>query len=418
MKTKTLALLILLGVALTTLAHGDSTVATAGGSLIPPVGARIDATNANRYAYLIPQALMFAIEHGLTVNVVSSRRIDWPSDYQRDTEHYSGQVSLTSNGTIQNYVAGLPFPIINQIDPDAGTKIAYNWRLGPFLPRDVSLAGDQKTRAYSIDSKRPTKLIGDDPQRDYRNENNCDQISLMRFGGVKSNPDAKVEWKERGDQCGPDRAAVITTRYSDPARLDESWGYIPALRKWRQFMTQGSYPNQSCTYSCTQVFFEYIPPKTEVYSIRLMRMQPVLACILPETSESGVIDFDGTARFGQIDCQVRQAFVLDLEPRDSTPERTLSVQVYIDAETYLYLNGEFFRDRTEKPDANVAIWSIDKSPDGLVSVVLANDLYIPGDRPNFLVALDTNAMMQTVGTNSVSKVQFNPRAEIYSGGRM
>ena len=417
MKRASAAILGLSVVVLAVTARGDGTAPPQPSVPIPAVGTRIEAANANQYASLIPGALMFAIAHGLIVNVVASRRIDWPADFRRATEKYSAQVSLNANGVIQNYVAGLPFPEIGPDDSNAGTKIAYNWRFGPFLPRDLTLAGDQKTRAYSIDRADEQRLVDDDTQRDYRNENNCEQIAMLRFGDAQTNGSNAVEWKERGDECGPDRAAVITVRYSDPVKEDESWGWLPALRKWRQFSTPGGYPNQSCTYSCTQVFFEYLPPKSEVYSARLIRTQPELACIQSRTAATGVIDVDGKGRFGELDCEVRPVYVLDLKPRRATPERTLPIRVHIDSETFAYMSGEFFRDTEHQPDTDLAIWRI-QDPSAGDTLILANDFYVTGDRNDFFLALDVDAEQPAVDKNSVSKVVFNPRAQIYSDGRM
>jgi len=50
--------------------------------------------------------------------------------------------------------------------------------------------------------------------------------------------------------------------------------------------------------------------------------------------------------------------------------------------------------------------------------MLANDFYVPGDRYDFFLALDVDAIQRSIDQNSVSKVMFNPRAEIYSDGRM
>ena len=91
-------------------------------------------------------------------------------------------------------------------------------------------------------------------------------------------------------------------------------------------------------------------------------------------------------------------------------------RAYIDAETFLYLNGEFFRDR--EPDSDVAIWSLQHSPSGENTMMLANDFYIPADRPDFVLSLDVNSAKLVLDGNSVSKTMFNPRAETLSDGQM
>jgi hypothetical protein len=416
MKSAPVAVLGMVIAGLAVCARGDRVAAQiATAARVPAVGTRIDNRNLDRYSAMIPQALKFAIMHGLVVNVVPDERIAWPTAYERDTEKYSSQVTLDSDEVIRNYVAGVPFPEID--GPHAGAKVAYDWRFGPFLPDEIAINAEQKTRAYSVSAADPAQLRFDDSHRDYRNENNCEQVQFLRFNrasGIKSGSRV-IEWKERGDECGPDRAAVITSRYLDPAEPDEEWGFIPVLRKWRQLALTGGYPNQSCSYSCTQIFFAYLPPKTEVYSTTLIGKGLVLACIEPD-GNNGIVESDRTARFSQIDCEVRDAYEIEMTPRLRAPEGVLRARISIDAETLLYLSGNFYRDR--EPDSDVAIWSRQRAKASGASMVLANDFYVPADRANFVLTLDEESAAQLANRSSVSKVVFNPRAQMFSDGRM
>jgi hypothetical protein len=125
---------------------------------------------------------------------------------------------------------------------------------------------------------------------------------------------------------------------------------------------------------------------------------------------------DGFARFAQLDCEVRQTYVLDMRPRFRTPEGILNARAYIDAETFVYLSGEFYRDR--EPDSSVAIWSVAHSPSGDDSMMLVNDLYVPADRRDFLLSLDVDSTKLEIDGNALSKVIFNPRAQMFSDGQM
>src|SRR5439155_21296153 len=102
----------------------------------PAPGTIINSDNASSYSRYIPAALMFAVEHGFKIRVVPTQRIEWPENYKKQTEHYSPQVGLDSNDYIQNYTAGLPFPLSDISDPKAAVKIAYNWRFNPFIEDD------------------------------------------------------------------------------------------------------------------------------------------------------------------------------------------------------------------------------------------------------------------------------------------
>jgi hypothetical protein len=416
------AISIMLLIGLSTIADGDGppparATDTRG---VPPDGAVIAHTNVDQFSAAIPPGLAFAIRHGLTITVAPTRRIEWPLAYQSATEKYSGQVALDEHDAIRNYVAGLPFPLIDTADPRAGVKVAYNWRWGPFIPREASVDSAQKTKAYTVSPTEPDELIGDDSQRDYRNENDCDRMTflLLRSGPNSDSPAAHgpIDYKERGDACGPDRAAVIAEEYIDPQRNDDIWFYIPAVRRWRQQQIRGGYPHQSCTYSCVQFSWEYAPPKTEVYDYRLTGKQPMLACLDAPAIGAGIADASDPAHFTQLNCEVRDAYVLEMRPRDTTSEVILPARVYVDSETYLYLGAEFFRDPA--PDSDVPIWGRHTNTAGDTVMLLANDFYVPGDKPNFLISLNLTSGSEEIDAGDIPAALFNPRAEEMSDGRM
>lgn len=67
---------------------------------------------------------------------VPTGHLEWPPPYKVATEQYSPQVSLTSDGELKNYVAGLPFPLLDANDPQAATKIMWNFAFRPLYTDD------------------------------------------------------------------------------------------------------------------------------------------------------------------------------------------------------------------------------------------------------------------------------------------
>jgi hypothetical protein len=52
------------------------------------------------------------------MTIVETKSVEWPKAYKEATEKYSGQVKLSADGpTVENYVAGQPFPNITPSDP-------------------------------------------------------------------------------------------------------------------------------------------------------------------------------------------------------------------------------------------------------------------------------------------------------------
>lgn len=159
-------------------AAAQSNVASSGTS--PPApGTTIDRSNLTTYSALLPGALGFAVQHGLSIKVVPTERIEWPKAYQRVTEQYSPQVRLDQNGELQNYIAGLPFPSVSASDPRAALKIAYNWRWGPFIPEQVSFSG-VASRTFAVASNDADRFTADAAHGDFRNELTCDQAVVQR----------------------------------------------------------------------------------------------------------------------------------------------------------------------------------------------------------------------------------------------
>jgi len=148
---------------------------------------------------------------------------------------------------------------------------------------------------------------------------------------------------------------------------------------------------------------EYTPPATHVYSWKLAGMRTVLGCL---DGGAAFNDSSSAMRFGQISCEPRSAYVLEMIPVAAGSD-LLKAQVYLDSETYLYLGGQIFRD--QKPDLSSAFWMKDKSSSGAARLVLAADLYVPNDRAGTFLWLDMRGRQSF--DNQVAEELFNPKAQ-------
>jgi uncharacterized protein DUF1329 len=374
----------------------------------PPPGTLIDRGNADSFAGSMTAAMLFAVKHGLRIKVVPARRVEWPEAYQHATEQYAAQVSLNDRQLMRNYVAGLPFPTIDAADPAAATKIAYDWRWGPFIPDELSFT-DLASRAYTFVSGDPDAFVPDTAHADFRNELTCDSaIAVRRAHALGSSSSLAVgdpsglEWEERGDQCGPEQGKFIALLYSGADRMPDSYVYMQATRRWRRLAIP-LVPNQSCSYSCSQLLLEYMPPKTSLYSWQLAATRTMLACL----DGGAAMEKSGDARrFGMVTCEPRPAYVLDMIPRAGYGD-LLKARVYLDGETYVYLGGEIWRDRN--PDLSAAIWKRDASAAGAKGLILADDLYVPDERRATFMWLDMGQRQRF--EDHVAAELFNPKAQ-------
>src|SRR5262249_37899875 len=103
-------------------------------------GDKITEQNIDKVKDLISPGMEWCIKHGWPISITETKRIEWPKEYKEATEKYSGQVKLSADGlTVNNYVAGLPFPNVDAKDPQIAMKIMWNWNYTHLSTDDVDL---------------------------------------------------------------------------------------------------------------------------------------------------------------------------------------------------------------------------------------------------------------------------------------
>lgn len=73
------------------------------------------------------------------MKIVPTERLEWPPPYREATEKYSFQVSLAPDGTLKNYLAGQPFPLLDPNDPEIAHKVIWNFSFRPSFTDDFDL---------------------------------------------------------------------------------------------------------------------------------------------------------------------------------------------------------------------------------------------------------------------------------------
>src|SRR5262249_3420713 len=156
--------------------------------------------------------------------------------FKAATEKYSAQVTLSPDGTtLINHVAGLPFPKVDPNDPQAGAKHMYDFE-------SAVAVDDLDLRNFDCD----TGAVGPGDARHVRRHVLIDQ--LRRLYWVErlevdpkptnpNNPDG-VRYKEAlypiREPFDLKGTGFTSNRYLDHARQDDSWLYLPQLRRVRR----------------------------------------------------------------------------------------------------------------------------------------------------------------------------------------
>ena len=94
----------------------------------PAPGTVVAKANLARYEALLGPALRWAVGRGLEMEVVAPRSIPLEPARLAATEKYSAQVRLSEDKLrVENFIAGLPFPLVRDEDPDVAVKLMFNY---------------------------------------------------------------------------------------------------------------------------------------------------------------------------------------------------------------------------------------------------------------------------------------------------
>ena len=213
-------------------------VCAAVGSWVVPASAQfpqpgdvVDQSNMAEAADVLNPTANWMLNQGMKMKVVEYRKYEWPRAYSEATEKFAGQVNLSEDGrTLTNYVAGCPFPNIDVNDPLAGAKAMWNHEYFPdftdnvgcpWILELVNYKGEME-RFYASHFWRRMKWEG---------RLHMDPKPIAPF-----NP--QITYTEQwGPLYAPNDlkgAGVLNFRYTPLENPDDSYMYLPELRRVRR----------------------------------------------------------------------------------------------------------------------------------------------------------------------------------------
>ena len=206
-------------------------------------GTRITLDNWKQYKRYLPLGMqaLFGGQYrwrvdtsgNFTITVGPTIDFTWPRQYLMDTEKHSGQSRLvkarTGGWAIENYVAGLPFPM--PAEPQLSDKIVYNTRYAP-SPAVLWWSWSMllTDRFLNLRTLSGTFLS-------YR-------LSHLSTPGMPVNPTYGEGYLNslRVDLTSPENAKYFTAlilQPDNPEMLSEQYYYIPQLRRSLRSSTAG-----------------------------------------------------------------------------------------------------------------------------------------------------------------------------------
>ena len=203
-------------------------------------GDKFDASNVDQIKDMISPGLEWCVKHGWPITIGEYKPIAWPAAYKEATEKYSSQVKLAPDGlTLENYVAGQPFPVLDPNDANIAKKIMWNYEYKTTLIDDVDLR--------NFDADTGTIYGGTTPMSVERHFL-LDHFRGIRYIGRLYN-DPKPTWQtNEGIQAKSSLHPILepfdlkgvgglSYRYVDPSKQDDTWLYLPSLRRVRRLST-------------------------------------------------------------------------------------------------------------------------------------------------------------------------------------
>jgi hypothetical protein len=250
--------------------------ATASAQQLKP-GTKITPANAESIKNLVSPGVYWRAKNGMTMNIVPTGRIDWPPPYREATEKYSAQVRLASNRlSLLGYVAGQPFPLIDENDPEAGTKIIWNVMFRPMWTDDFDARYFGCVEVYES-LGNPYKEIDYQLIGHYGAYNS---IGRTEVEPMPADPDFKISdimfraraypWLSPAAMRG---GGALRYRYGNANRSDDAYSYSPATRRMRR-LNEAIMGDAAGTLQSSFDDAEGYNPKVENYTYKFLGERP------------------------------------------------------------------------------------------------------------------------------------------------
>lgn len=317
-------------------------------------GDTVTRANAAAVQSLVSPGTWYAVSRGMEMRIVPHTRIEWPPPYRVATEKYSGQVRLsTDRRSLEGYVAGQPFPLLDPNDPDVATKIMWNSGFRPIGTDDADLRyfecqvvtinpGAAQTQLLNV-------LIG--------HLGVYAEIGRTEVEPLPVDPDFKttgILWRAAAYpiiQPAEERGAGgLRFRYWDPMRADDAWAYLPQSRRVRRVneVVMTSSPGLSTWDPDHSGGFA---AKLQEYNFKFMGEREMLGCVNAANSPAHPCPTDGGATSCPDNWEMRHLYIVEVTPR---PERITGV---LQSKTVVYIDGEgWFNPYVDSYDRKGELW--------------------------------------------------------------
>jgi hypothetical protein len=323
-------------------------------------GDMITYENMEKVRNLVSPGVMYKLNQGMSMKIVTPSRLDWPPPFKEATEKYSAQVRLSEDRrSLVGYVAGQPFPLIDPNDPDAAVKIMWNMDFRPMWTDDFDARYFGCVEVYE-------KLGNPYKEIDYQligHYGAYNEVGRTEVEPLPTDPDYKISnimfrwrafpWLSPAQLRG---SGIIGYRYGDPHRGDDSWSYNPAVRRVRR-LDDAIRGDATGTLQFNQDDAEGYNPKIEDYNYRFLGEKNMLGALHVAQDPGNVCPTDGGGSVCPAEWEMRRVYVVETRanPRINGNDLYSRHVVYIDAEADVVLSHDMY-DRQGELMVNFTNW--------------------------------------------------------------
>jgi len=354
----------------------------------------ITKDNANQVRNLLSPGNLVLVQQGMQLNIVATDKLEWPPPYKSATEKYSAQVRLLPEGTLQNYVAGQPFPLLDPNDLQIAAKILWNFSFRPLYTDDADLRDAEVANYTANATGKPVDFFTVGHFAFYNN------IGRIEVPPIPTDPDAAASgiryrfgFYPLLEPSSLRGFGLIRFRHIDPKVEDNTWTFQPGSRRVRRqspailsdaigmlagFGSHGSAGGSSGPSGGT-AYASVIDPdsyfgfaaKIEDYNYKYLGEKDMLACAHAKNSPAVACPYDGGRSICPENWEIRHLYSVEANAKPGNDSVIPKRILYIDSEGWFVTASDqydregklwksiatfnTYRDRPV-PDAKVAIY--------------------------------------------------------------
>ena len=316
----------------------------AGAEVAP--GETVTRLNIEKIDGLVSPGVQWAVSNGMDMNIVPYKKIPEPKAYTQATEKYSSQTKLGDDGAVYDWVAGRPFPVVDSSDPKAAVKLMHNFEKTHYFTDDLNVhLPDADTGAFYIDAKG---------NRSYSIERHfiADWSRRLRYQG-RIHHDPVPEFKENSNGTFTKEGfypliepfdlkgvGSIGFRYLDPARQDDTWLYVPMIRRVRR-MSSAQRSDALFGQDIDLDSFGGYSGQIPWFDWKLIGEKPMLGSLHGENLPPVVCKTDGGMTYCENWEQRPLVYIIEGTPR--VPNYAYSKRtIFLDKETYFIVYADMY----------------------------------------------------------------------------